>query len=247
MIFDSDFWQDLYRQSQEATLPVAPLLAVRMNHDLKEDALIHSATAPWVASPAAGVRRIVLERDGGEQTTRATSLVAYGAGSRFAAHTHPKGEEILVLSGVFSDDSGHYSAGSYLRNPPGSAHSPFSDEGCLIFVKLQQFTLQDTVQLALEATPAGLTAPLGAMSRQVLFERPNERVELIHFEQDAPLPTNLAPQGIEILVLKGALTAASAKYPVGTWLRVAPSEKVSICADAQTEIYVKSGHLGVTP
>lgn len=72
-----------------------------------------------------------------------TSIVKYDPGSRFAQHHHPMGEEIFVLQGVFSDESGDYPAGTYLRNPPGSYHSPFSDQGCIIFVKLNQSIARD--------------------------------------------------------------------------------------------------------
>ena len=240
----SDFWQDLYQQSQQSTLEVGSLPVLRVNQDLQVDAQVSSATAPWVASPAAGVRRILLERDGGEITTRATSLVAYRAGSRFNAHTHPQGEEILVLSGVFSDESGDNAAGSYLRNPPGSSHAPFSDEGCLIFVKLQQFSPQDSVQLRLGAQETSWPFTQLAMTRRLLFERPNERVELIHFGQAAQLPSDLGLQGLEILVLKGELTGTDTNYPIGTWLRCASLQTLTYHAQAGTEIYVKSGHLG---
>ena len=45
-----------------------------------------------------------------------------------------------MLEGVFSNEHGHYPPGSYLRNPPGTTHTPFSEPGCVIFVKLWQFT-----------------------------------------------------------------------------------------------------------
>ena len=242
----SDFWKNLYQQSQQVRLEVGELPLLRMNHELQSNALVNCGAAPWVASPAVGVRRLILERDGGEITTRATSLVAYRAGSRFAAHSHPRGEEIWVLSGVFSDESGHYAAGSYLRNPPGSAHAPFSDEGCLIFVKLQQFDADDSVQLSLAAAPAPASPGQNPLRRRVLFERPNERVESIHFDQAADLPTDLGARGFEILVLKGALTGSQGVCPVGTWLRSAPSPSPVHHAQSGTEIYVKSGHLGPT-
>ena len=243
MTDNSDFWQHLYRQSQQSTLVVGPLPVLRVNPDLQVDAQVSSSAAPWVASPTEGVRRILLERDGGEITTRATSLVAYRAGSQFTAHKHPKGEEILVLSGVFSDESGHYAAGSYLRNPPGSAHAPFSEEGCLIFVKLQQFSPHDSIQLRLGVKETRGTFKQTALIRRVLFERPNERVELIYFRKAAQLPSDLGPQGLEVLVLRGELTGTDTSYPVGTWLRCASSEALPHRAQAGTEIYVKSGHL----
>ena len=78
----------------------------------------------------------------------------------------------------------------------------------------------------------------------MLFERPNERVELIHFAQAAELPADLSSRGYEILVLKGALTGPADTYPLGTWLRCAPSLLRLHHAQAGTQIYVKSGHLG---
>lgn len=240
----SDFWNLLYQQSQQVQLEAGALSPLQMNHDLHTNAHVNCATAPWVASPAAGVRRIVLERDGGEVTTRATSLVAYQAGSHFKAHAHPKGEEIWVLSGVFSDASGHYRAGSYLRNPPGSSHAPFSEAGCLIFVKLQQFAADDDVRLALSAAPAPDTPTAATLRRRVLFERPAERVEIIHMAQAGELPADLGPLGNEILVLRGEITGPADTYPAGTWLRCAPSLSLRHHAQAGTTIYVKSGHLG---
>lgn len=50
----------------------------------------------------------------------------------------PDGEEVLVLEGVFSDEHGIYPTGTYLFNPEGFCHAPFSDEGCYILVKLRQ-------------------------------------------------------------------------------------------------------------
>lgn len=63
------------------------------------------------------------------------ALVRWAPGTHFTAHTHWGGEEILVLEGVFSDEHGHYPEGTWLRSPHGSRHQPFSDEGCLIYVK----------------------------------------------------------------------------------------------------------------
>ena len=52
-------------------------------------------------------------------------------------HVHPGGEEILVLEGVFYDEHGDYPAGSWLRNPRYSEHTPFTGkEGALIYVKV---------------------------------------------------------------------------------------------------------------
>lgn len=45
------------------------------------------------------------------------------------------GEEIFVLQGTFQDEQGDYPSGSWIRSPHMSSHHPFSESGCLIFVK----------------------------------------------------------------------------------------------------------------
>jgi len=98
---------------------------MNLNHDFRLRAVQHAADAAWTLSPLPGVDRRMLDRVGGE-VARATSIVRYAAGSRFDAHNHPGGEEILVLDGVFSDEHGDYPAGTWLRNPRWSQHTPFT-------------------------------------------------------------------------------------------------------------------------
>jgi anti-sigma factor ChrR (cupin superfamily) len=61
--------------------------------------------------------------------------VRLAPGTRLERQDHPGGEEILVLDGSFDDELGRYSKGTWLRNPPGSAHGAFSRPGCTLFVK----------------------------------------------------------------------------------------------------------------
>jgi anti-sigma factor ChrR (cupin superfamily) len=115
---------------------------MNLNGDWCQPVALQSAELPWEASPSPGVERRLLERIG-DEVARATSVVRYSAGSRFARHGHGGGEEIFVLEGTFGDDQGLYPAGTYLRNPPGSAHAPFSESGCTLLVKLQQMHPDD--------------------------------------------------------------------------------------------------------
>jgi len=68
------------------------------------------------------------------------ALVRWAPGTRFADHAHWGGEEIFVIEGTFQDEHGDYPAGSWLRNPHMSRHNPWSDEGCLIYVKTGHLT-----------------------------------------------------------------------------------------------------------
>jgi hypothetical protein len=189
---------------------------VQLNNDLTQFASINSSQESSVASPAAGVVRILLERDGGEKTTRATNLVAYQANSQFSSHRHPKGEEFLALAGTFSDEKGDYPAGAYVRNLPGSSHTPFSKEGCLIFVKLQQF-LDDDIQ------PVVSTIDLSTTGDNILFDGSESGNEVVNFYQAATkmsLPDSLVKSGTEMLILSGSLFKDSVCCDVGSWLRL---------------------------
>jgi anti-sigma factor ChrR (cupin superfamily)/uncharacterized OsmC-like protein len=115
---------------------------LRLRADWQQREIILPQDYQFIPSPEAQVERMMLDRVGGEQAI-ATSIVRYAPGSRFPVHEHGRGEEILVLEGDFCDESGEYPAGSYLRNPPGSRHAPYSRKGATIFVKLRQFHPQD--------------------------------------------------------------------------------------------------------
>ena len=109
---------------------------MNINDDFSQRVVLNHHDLPWIPSPELGVERRMLERHGSE-IAKATSVVRYQAGSRFQAHHHALGEEIFVLDGVFSDETGDYPAGTYIMNPPGSSHTPFSESGCTLFVKLR--------------------------------------------------------------------------------------------------------------
>lgn len=95
----------------------------------------------------------MLERNG-DEVARATSVVRYAPGAHFDAHRHDLGEEIVVLAGTFSDESGDHGPGSYLRNPPGTGHVPCSTDGCALFVKLRYMQPGDSLQCAIDTRHA---------------------------------------------------------------------------------------------
>src|SRR5258706_11164735 len=151
-----------------------------LNADFSQRAVAHAAKLPWTPSPTAGVERRMLDRMG-EEVARATSIVRYAPASAFPAHTHGGGEEFLVLEGVFQDEHGDYPAGFYIRNPPTSSHTPGSQPGCTIFVKLWQFDPDDRTQLRLDtASMTYVSDPERAGGELIpLFqdERSNVRME----------------------------------------------------------------------
>ena len=220
--------------------------AIELNADWRQAVAIHSAALSWVASPAPGVERRLLERQGGE-VARATSLVRYAPGSRFAQHGHGGGEELLVLEGTLSDEQGHYSVGTYLRNPPGSAHAPFSASGCTLLVKLQQMHSLDQQRVVIDTRTAtwhpGLVDGLEVMP---LHAFGSEQVALVRWAPGTQFQAHRHPGGEEIFVLEGVFQDEHATYPAGSWLRNPPGSVHCPWSEGGCTIWVKTGHLPVT-
>lgn len=216
---------------------------MHINADFSEPAFERTSCMDWVPSPTAGVERRMLDRVGGE-VARATSIVRYAPGSRFPSHTHGGGEEILVLEGVFSDEHGVYPAGSYLRNPPGSAHAPASEDGCVLFVKLWQFAADDRSRVVID-TAAANWRPTGlpGVERLPLHAHGAERVALYRLEPGADIPEHGHDGGEEVLVLDGVLRAGGRDHRAGDWLRFPDGSRHAVSSAAGARLYVKTGHL----
>ena len=114
-----------------------------LNMDFSQRVVIRSAEQYWVKSPAGGVLRKPLEREEAERG-RATSIVTYEPGASFQTHQHPLGEEIFVLEGVFSDEHGDYPAGTWLRSPHMSMHTPLVEQETIIYVKTGHLPVSPT-------------------------------------------------------------------------------------------------------
>ncbi len=126
---------------------------MKINDDFNQRVVINHHDLPWVPSPELGVDRRMLERQGNE-IAKATSIVRYQAGSKFQAHQHELGEEIFVLDGTFSDETGNYRAGTYIMNPPGSSHAPYSESGCTLFVKLRHLGSEQVIREVIDTKAA---------------------------------------------------------------------------------------------
>ncbi len=71
---------------------------------------------------------------GGEDEP-AMAVLAYQPGASVPRHRHPGGETILVLEGTQSDENGDYGAGTLILNPPGTEHSVWSAQGCVVLIR----------------------------------------------------------------------------------------------------------------
>jgi anti-sigma factor ChrR (cupin superfamily) len=217
---------------------------MEINADFSRRVAVHAARLPWVPSPMAGVERRMLDRIG-DEVARATSIVRYAAGSRFSPHTHGGGEEFLVLDGVFQDEHGDYPAGSYVRNPPTSRHTPGSSPGCTLLVKLWQFDPEDRKEIRL--TTAGLRYEAAPNRPGVewlpLFHDDGEDVRLEKWAPGAAVTLDTSG-GAELLVLQGGFDESGEHFEPLSWLRLPTSSMLQATAGPQgCRLWIKTGHL----
>ncbi len=216
---------------------------MNVNADFNARVAIDARNMPWMASPQAGVERKMLDRVG-DEVARATSIVRYAPGSVFAPHTHELGEEFLVLTGTFEDDQGAYPAGTYVRNPPGSRHRPFSTAGCEIFVKLRQFQAGDDARVVIDTSQAAFRPGLvPGLTVLPLHEYGSEHVALVRWAPGTRFQAHTHWGGEEIFVLEGTFSDEYGDYPAGSWLRNPHLSRHQPFSDEGCLIYVKVGHL----
>ncbi len=216
---------------------------MRIRADFEARAVVRPADVDWVPSPMVGVERRMLDRIG-DEVARATSIVRYAKGSRFPAHEHGGGEEFLVLSGVFSDETADYRQGSYVRNPIGSSHTPRSDPGCEILVKLHQFDAGDVDHKVIDTSAVSYAeAPYSGRWWLPLHEYGDEAVRLEKWDAGAPAVREVFGGGQEVLVLAGRFEDESGAYETGTWIRNPRGWSATTSTTVSCLLYVKTGHL----
>ncbi len=209
---------------------------MEINADFSQRVVVHSENLDWVASPMPGVDRRMLDRIG-DEVARATTIVRYAPDSSFSAHTHTGGEEFIVLDGVFQDEHGDFPAGTYVRNPPTSSHTPGSKEGCVIFVKLWQFDPDDRHQMRVDMAEALENGSA------ILYQDDKETVSVHRLEPGEVLSDPLNGGG-ELLVLSGSVDEGGDMLKSGGWLRLPETAKLEATAGTEgAMIWMKTGHL----
>jgi len=219
-----------------------------LNANFDERVSVHAARIPWEPSPMPGVERRMLDRLG-DEVARATTIVRYAPDSHFSSHVHAGGEEFFVLDGVFQDEHGDFPAGSYIRNPPESRHTPGSAPGCTIFVKLWQFDLADRTHLRIDTNTMAFVSDPARPDVEVmpLFHDASEDVRL---ERWAPGSTIVldAAGGLEILVLGGRFAEREEVFEEQSWLRLPSRGRAQVQVGRQgARVWIKRGHLAKTP
>lgn len=217
-----------------------------INGDLTARASADTSQMDWTPSPSRTVWRKRVHRVGPPEAGQVTSVVRYDAGASFPAHDHPGGEEILVLEGVFSDEHGDWPAGTYLLNPEGFRHAPFSRGGCLLFVKLRQFPGRDREHVVLDTYGIEWQPTEAAGIDVKPLYRQADYADEVRLERWRPGTSPGAvgyPGGVEIFVLRGDMADEAGLYGTGAWLRLPAGATHRPSTANGCTLYVKRGGL----
>jgi ChrR Cupin-like domain len=221
-------------------------VSAAINGDLGRRAVADTTSMAWTPSPSGTVWRKRVHLVGPAESGQVTSVVRYEAASKFPAHDHPDGEEILVLDGVFSDEQGDWPKGTYLLNPEGFRHTPRSTPGCTLLVKLRQFPGRDRRHVALETGRlAWAPSDRAGVEQKELYRQEGyaDSTWLERWQPGAGPHECDFPDGAEIFVLDGELLVGDEAHAAGCWLRFPIGDRCHLASRRGCALYVKRGGL----
>lgn len=214
-----------------------------MNADLSTRVVLATESMEWFAPGEAGVWYKSLDQSGGAATST-TSLMKYAPGDSLNPPLQGQGEEILVLEGALTDGQTTYSAGAYLRNPPGLSNPFHTAQGCVLFVKRYPFDSDDTDVVRIDtANSSWVPGLVPGLSVMPLHQHRHEQAALVRWKPDTYFQPHAHVGGEEILVLSGVFEDEHGRYPAGTWIRSPHMSRHKPFSREGCTIYVKTGHL----
>ena len=217
---------------------------MKINADFSQRVVLHADEIEWAETRMLGVKRRMLDRVGAE-AGHATTIVSYDPNSKFASHVHTGGEEFIVLDGVFQDEHGDFPTGSYIRNPPGSSHTPGSEPGTIIFVKLWQFDPEDRnhVRMRFDKMQAIQDPTREGVAETPLYRDHRETVRIEDWAPNAEVSVD-ATGGAELLVLDGGFEEGGDTLRKHSWLRSPVARDITAKAGPEgAKVWIKSGHM----
>jgi len=217
-----------------------------INGDLSVRAVVDTARMDWASSPSGSVWRKRVHLVGPPESGQVTSVVRYEPKSCFPAHDHPEGEEILVLDGVFSDEHGDWPAGTYLLNPEGFRHTPFSEHGCLLLVKLRQFPGRERRHVVVDTHKLEWQAgAIPGVAHKMLYQQPgfHDAMRLERWEPQTDLGAITYERGVEFFVLEGGFADDFGAYAAGCWIRLPAGAEHHPRSTGGCTLYIKTAGL----
>jgi len=104
--------------------------------------VVETQKMDWKDTSCAGIAVKTLYSE--DNYPEETSLQKWDSGAAPGKVVYPDGAEILILRGNLQDENSSYGELSWLRFPPRSEHTPYSPNGCELYVKTGGVSLLDS-------------------------------------------------------------------------------------------------------
>jgi anti-sigma factor ChrR (cupin superfamily) len=217
--------------------------ATQLNADVALRVVVQSAQLPWLDAPTPLIKHKVLMQGDGENA-KASAVIKLLPGANVADLPHQLGEEIFVLEGSLSDAKGDHPAGSYIKNPAGSNYSPYSKQGCTLFVRRRQMDAGDEQKLVINTHSAqwfeGMVKGLTVLP---LTEFGSQHTAMVRWAPQTFFNPHRHFGGEEIFVVEGVFSDEHGDFPAGSWMRSPHLSQHQPFSREGCLILVKTGHL----
>ncbi len=215
----------------------------QVNENLFTRVAVLPTSLVWYQTIFTGIWFGCFESDHQVQEHPVTMLTKFDPGGFFSLHGHPGGEEILVLQGDFADETGVHPPGTYMLNPEGFIHRPYSERGCLTFVKLRQHGGKSRQQIKTNIYKSSWQSGIiPQIELQLLYQQTGypEKVWVERWGSNTTLSNVVETEIKEIFVIEGIWQDELGSYPTGSWLRYPPNCAYSPRSETGCLIYVKT-------
>ncbi|CAD5964305.1 cupin domain-containing protein [Planktothrix agardhii] len=202
----------------------------------------------WHPTEFTGIWFSCFESDEQVQEHPVTMLTRFDPGGFFPLHGHPGGEEILVLQGNFADETGVHPPGTYMLNPEGFNHRPYSEKGCLTFVKLRQHGGKTRQQVRVNIYDLPWESDvIPEIEVKPVYEQTDfpEKVWIERWQPGTKLSKVVESEVKEIFLIEGTWSDEWGNYPTGSWLRYPPGYSYSPSSATGCLLYVKTYPLDI--
>lgn len=215
----------------------------KINENLLTRTAVLYNSLTWYPTIYTGISFGCFESDQEVQEHPVTMLTKFEPGGFFELHGHPGGEEILVLEGTFKDERGVHPPGTYMLNPEGFIHLPYSEEGCLTFVKLRQHGGKTRQQIRVNIFDLpGQPGVIPEIQVKPIYEQIDypEKVWIEQWQPGTSLSQVVETEVKEIFVIQGTWSDELGDYPPYSWVRYSPNCPYQPASKDGCLLYVKT-------
>ena len=204
-----------------------------MNSNYEKKVSIDTTTLEWKLTEHKKVYKNVLSSKKEEET----ALIKIEENGILNEKSKVNSVEIFVLEGIYINEFGEFTQGTYLRLPKEDESLVKTSNGCTFFRKINYF--EDEQKVIINTQSSQWLPGQGNLEVMPL----HEQTALVKWPKNERFLPHKHWGGEEIFVLKGIFRDEHGKYPMGHWLRSPHLSEHFPFVEEETIIFVKTGHL----